>query len=283
MRTLTKIIIGAAGTATLATVALGIRRVMEDRRMARIERALREKEAGKPVEETFSEAMVDNLPAPARHYLLHAIQPGTPLAQSVRLRISGRMRPREGADLIDFTADETLAPPRGFVWTARLKMGLLPLRVQDHYVHGDGAVAVHGLGIVPIGRDAGPDVTRSSRHRLAGESIWLPSSLLSRAGVRWTAVDENRARVTLTIDGEVIPLTLQIDETGRLREVTMARYGDVGVEAWQPIPYGFAVEDEQTFEGYTIPSALRGGWWYGTDRYDAEEASHFHIQEASFH
>ena len=62
----------------------------------------------------------------------------------------------------------------------------------------------------------------------------------------------------------------------------MIRYGDVGVDTWQPIPYGFAVEDEQTFGGYTIPSLLHGGWWYGTDRYDAQGASRFRIHEASF-
>ena len=277
--TWTKIAVGAAGVAVLTTLALGIRRAVMDRRIARTEQALRAEKTG----EVFSEALVDNLPAPAQRYFRHAIQPGTRLARSVRLQISGRMRPQEGASPIDLTAEETLAPPRGFVWTAQLWMGLVPIRVQDHYAHGDGAVSVHALSIVPLGRDAGPDVTRSSRGRLAGESVWLPSALLPSSGARWEAVDEADARVTLTIDGDPIPLTLQIDETGRLREVTMMRYGDVGVDTWQPLPYGFAVEDEQTFGGYTIPSALRGGWWYGTDRYDPEEASCFHIHETSFY
>ena len=62
----------------------------------------------------------------------------------------------------------------------------------------------------------------------------------------------------------------------------MERHGDVGVEWWGPIPYGFAVEEERTFEGYTIPTRVRGGWWYGTERYDVADASLFRVVDARF-
>ena len=202
-----KIAVGAAGLAVLATVALGIRRAVKDRRIARIVHVLR----AETTKDVFNEALVDNLPVPAQRYFRHAIQPGTQLARSVQLQISGRMRPQEGAHPVDLAAQETLAPPRGFVWTAQLWMGLVPIRVQDHYARGDGAVSIHALSVVPLGNDAGPDVTRSSQGRLAGESVWLPSALLPGLGASWEAVDDTHARVTLTIDGEAIPLTLQIE------------------------------------------------------------------------
>jgi hypothetical protein len=82
MSTWTKVAVGAAGVATLSTLALGIRRVAVDRRLARTEQALR---AEKP-REVFSEALVNDLPAPAQRYFRHAIQPGPRLARSVRLR-----------------------------------------------------------------------------------------------------------------------------------------------------------------------------------------------------
>jgi hypothetical protein len=80
-------------------------------------------------------------------------------------------------------------------------MGLVPIRVQDHYAHGDGAVSVQALSVIPLGRDAGPNATRSSRGRL-NESVWLPSALLPGSGAKWEAVDAAHARVTLTIDGD---------------------------------------------------------------------------------
>ena len=180
---------------------------------------------------------------------------------------------------MEVTADEVLNPSKGFVWAARMKMGLVPVTAADHYLSGDGAVDVTALGIFPAAHEAGPDVTRSSRHRAAAESVWVPSSLLSGA---WEAIDTHHARVTTTLDGEAIPMTLTLGEDGRLREVQMMRHGKEGVDTWQLIPYGFLVDEERTFGGYTIPSVIWGGWWYGTEEYDPDTASGFEVLEAEF-
>jgi len=34
------------------------------------------------------------------------------------------------------------------------------------------------------------------------------------------------------------------------------------------IPYGASLGEERTFGGYTIPSKIKVGWWYGTERYN---------------
>lgn len=267
------------GVAVAAGLALGGRALWKERTLSQLERSLAQPTGdGKP----FDEAMLADLPPSAQRYLRHTIAPGTPLATSVRLRMSGRMRPSPGADFVDLKAEETLAPPRGFVWRARLRMKGLPVRVDDYYAAGRGEVAVSLLRAIPIQTNRSSDVTRSARGRLAGESVWVPAALLPSAGAVWEEIDENRARATITIDGEPIALTLRVDEGGRLQEVTMRRYGNVGVPDWQEIPYGFAVEREETFGGYTIPTKLRGGWWYGTERYVAEEASSFTVHDARY-
>lgn len=232
--------------------------------------------------DTFEANLVDHLPDPARRYLLHAIEPGTTIARSVRLRMDGRMKPRENADHVYLTAEEMLNPPRGFVWKAHLKIGPVSIEVVDFYTGNEGAVDISVFGAIPVSHVGGVDVTRSSRHRLAAESVWIPSALLPGPDVTWEPVDDSHARVSINVDGEKIPITLTIDEAGRLKEVTMHRYGDVKVDTWQLIPYGFSVEEEKTFSGFTIPSRLRGGWWYGTDRYEPEGASSFQIRDAVY-
>lgn len=63
----------------------------------------------------------------------------------------------------------------------------------------------------------------------------------------------------------------------------MLRHGDVGVPGWQPIPYGARVEAEASVGGgYTIPTRMRGGWWYGTERYTPDDASVFRVRGARF-
>lgn len=228
----------------------------------------------------FSPDWVTDLPAPARRYLRHAIAPGTPLARIVRLEMDGSMRPRPGGPRVALTAEEILAPHVGFTWTARARMFGLPVRVHDYYYDNEGGVRVTILGLIPLARETGDDVKRSSRGRLVAEAVWCPTALVD-PGVRWDAVDADRARFTLTVDGDSITVTIRVDTDGALREVTLERWGKVDVPAARPIPYGFEVVEEATFEGVTIPVRLRGGWWYGTDQFDPEAAAEFVIRAAS--
>ena len=260
-------------------LALRVRRAAEDRRAERLEQQLYAVPTEPP---RFTDALVADLPEPARRYLRHAIAPGTPLAPAVRLALEGTMTPTPGGAPVELTADEVLAPQRGFVWTARARMAGLPVRVRDRYAADDGGVRVHLLGLLPLPSSAEQDdVARSSRGRLVGEAVWCPTALLG-PGVAWEAVDAERARFSLTVDGEAVAVTLRIGADGALREVTLDRWGDVGVDHFQPIPYGFAVAVEGTFGGVTIPTRIRGGWWYGTDRFDAAAAASFVVTGARF-
>ena len=36
----------------------------------------------------------------------------------------------------------------------------------------------------------------------------------------------------------------------------------------------------RAFDGYTIPTRVRGGWWYGTERYDPAGASLLRVLDA---
>src|SRR5689334_20856807 len=133
----------------------------------------------------FAERLVRDLPAVARRYLLHAIAAGTPLAGVVELEttFSMKLEPRAKRPT-ELTGGETLAPLEGFVWAARARRGPFLIRVRDHYIDGEGGVRLTVFG-VPAVIARGPDVTRSARHRLAIESIWLPSSLLPADNVVW--------------------------------------------------------------------------------------------------
>jgi len=227
---------------------------------------------------TFDPAMTDGLPDPAARMLRHALEPGTALAGAVRLDLTGSVV--QGGRRLNLTARELLVPGRGFAWEARATWGPLFVAVRDHYLAGAGEVAVRLLDLVPLGGERGPDTAASSRGRLAGESFWVPAMLLPGAGARWSAIDDHRAQVHLTIDGESEAVTLAVAPDGRVTELTMMRWGDVGVDEPRRIPYGFRVSDETTFDGCTIASSVEGGWWYGTNRYRPESASRFRVDRA---
>jgi hypothetical protein len=192
------------------------------------------------------------------------------------------MRPKPGARPLAITAEETLAPGIGFAWLATARVGPFTMRVLDAYHHDEGFMMGRFLGVIPLMNASGDDVTRSSRGRLAAESVFVPPALLAGPGIRWEPIDDERALAVHEIDGEVLPVTIRVDGEGALVEITMERHGDVGGSGWSPTPYGFSVEQEGAFEGVRMPSILRGGWWYGTDGYDPEQASMFEILDARF-
>lgn len=267
-----------AGAAALAATGLGVHRLLTDGRSRAVESDLFTATERLP---TFSETDLGGLPEPARRWLRHAITPGTPLAPACRLWMDGTMTPTPGGAPVDLSAVETLAPRRGFVWTARARMNGLPVRVRDHYHRGEGGVGVVALGVVPLPLGSGPDVTRSSRGRLVAEGVWCPTALL-HPRVTWESVDEHRARYTIAIDGEPVSVTIRVAPDGALREVSLLRWGDVDGPPARLIPYGFGVDEERTFGGVTIPSRLTGGWHYGTDRFEPATAATFEVHRAAF-
>jgi hypothetical protein len=219
------------------------------------------------VVDRFEPMMVSDLPEPARRYFLHAIQPQTPLAQVVRLAMAGEMRLGPRQPWLRLRAQQTFAPPTGFVWEASVGRGLTRFAGADTYAHGQGRVAFRLWDLVPIVRASGPDVSRAARGRLAIESIWQPVALLPQRGVAWTSIDDRMARAVVPIDGEAMPLTLTVAPDGSLESAVMGRWGNLTPDGgYAAIPFGVDVVAERTFGGYTVPSEVRVGWWYGTDR-----------------
>jgi hypothetical protein len=124
------------------------------------------------------------------------------------------------------------------------------------------------LGIIPLIKAAGSDITRSAAGRVAGKSVWLPSALAGNA-VSWTARDSSHAHASFTVAGEQTELSPTIGPNGRLESISLKRWGNPEGADFRYADFGGVVEDERTFGAYTIPSRLRAGWHFGTARFEA--------------
>ncbi len=225
----------------------------------------------------FDAAAVAGLPEPARRWLRHAIVPGTPLWPSGELTMRGEIRLGVWRR---FTARQVLAPPHGFVWAARTRLAGLPVTGFDRLSAGSGQLRWRLAGVVPVVSADGPDVTRSAAGRLAGETVLAPTTALP---ARWSAgADGDRAVATWLVAGVEERVELQVGPDGRLLGVTMRRWGDPDGVPFGRYPFGVAVDAEATFGGVTIPSVLRAGWWWGTDRQQQGEFFRAEITGASW-
>ena len=214
----------------------------------------------------FNPDRLDGLPDPAQRYLTHALQPGTPLVQAVRLSMHGEIK--LGA-WRSFKAEEVIRWDRGMIWRATVRMMGVPVHGSDRLVDGVGAQRWKLLGLIPVMTADGPDVARSTAGRMAAEAIWLPT-VLAHDDVTWTAMDAHRAKAAFTVQGEPVELTLTVDDDGRLEAVTLPRWGDPGNGPFREVAFGGVMEAERTVGGITIPTQLRIGWYPGTDRFDTE-------------
>lgn len=211
-------------------------------------------------------AELTRCPSAARRYLEHAIAPGTPLAQTVRLQMRGEIKLRKW---LPFTAEEVIAWGHGFIWGATVRMFGMPIRGSDRWLHGQGSMRWRLLGLVPVMTAAGPDITRSAAGRMNIEAVWLPS-VFCRQDVSWNGDDATSARAQFHAHDEDTQLDLTIDPQGRLEMVRMSRWGNPDETAFRYADFGALVEEEKTFDGYTIPTRLRIGWYIGTERFESE-------------
>jgi hypothetical protein len=114
----------------------------------------------------------------------------------------------------------------------------------------------------------GPDLSRSAAGRAAGEAMWVPTALLPRFGVDWSAADDRHLTARWRIDATQVELHLVVDAEGRLRAGVFQRWGD---------PDQTGTWSLHRFGGVSVPSTGRAGWFYGTDRWRQGEFFRYRI------
>lgn len=220
----------------------------------------------------FTVAELDGLDAPVRRHLLRAIAPGAPLAQCGRLSMRGSIKLGRW---LPFRARQVLNPHVGFIWAARVA-GVIA--GSDHYLDGTGGMNWKLGGLLTVAHAGGPDTSRSAAGRGGAEAIWLPTAMLPRYGVRWSAQDDNHLTAHHQFDDTTLDIRLTLDHDGDIRSVVFDRWGDPDQTGeWDLHPFGGEITGQRTFGGLTIPGSGRLGWHFGTDRWPDGEFFRFKI------
>ncbi|WP_375173565.1 DUF6544 family protein [Pseudooceanicola sp.] len=215
----------------------------------------------------FDPAMVADLPAPARRFFEGAIRPGTPLYRVAEIEMTGRfdLGSLEAPRPLEMQARQVLAGVQGFLWQARMRGGM---RVSGS--DSEGWTRFWLAGLIPVARVGGDaDHRRSAFGRSVAEAvIWLPSSVLPQPGVTWEAVDDQRARVTITRDGMEQSAEITLNAAGHAVEITLPRWSNANSEkTYRVQPFGGTLSDHREVGGLVIPFAAEVGNHVGTADY----------------
>lgn len=165
----------------------------------------------------------DEVPAPAARYLRSALVEGQSRVRAARVVQRGEFRARESPDPAagwrPFQAEQyfTVEPP-GFVWDAAI--GVAPgawVRVRDAWAGGRASMVGALWGVLPVVRAADhPHLRLGALQRFLAESVWLPTALLPGPRLRWSAVDNRRARATLVDGGTEAMLEFEFAPGGEI-------------------------------------------------------------------
>jgi hypothetical protein len=225
--------------------------------------------------EVFDPRRTADLPEPVQKWLRHSIREATPLARTGWLRMRGQIRIGSWRP---FTATQVLAPGVGFIWAAVARFAGIPVLGYDKYVDGAGEMRWRLGGLVPVMSAENPDISTSAAGRLAAESVFVPTAF---AAAHWN-FDDTGVHATWMIDHQCESVRLDIGDDGRLRGITMQRWGNPAGASFGRHPFGVDVHSEREFDGITIPTEVRAGWWWHTPRQPDGEFFRATVTDAAF-
>ena len=251
------LVIAAAGTVAIGYAAW--RRATASRVEA-LDAEARRRRA--PDGQPFGKSKAANLPAPVARYLAFSLPEGQRRIRTARIHWTGEMRLQPDAPWSPYTAEQrfTSSPP-GFVWDATVRMmPLVPVRVRDSYVGGEGRMLGRLASVVTVVNVAGtPEMAQGALARWLGEAAWLPTAFRPGEGVAWEAVDDSTARATVT-DGAVgVSADFHFAPSGALTRMTAMRYRDVNGHGVLT-PFEGRYSRYARFAGMMLPTSAEVAW-----------------------
>lgn len=256
--------------AVLAPVALSVWRRADERALAARWRALVARVDANPL--VFDPDALQDLPEPARRFLIAAIRPGTPLYTVAEIAMHGdfSLGTKEKPDYQPMRACQLLAPPHGFVWQVRVGQGALHFVGSDAAFPGGSWTRFWLASLLPVARMGGnADHALSSFGRYMAEAIfWSPGALMPSDTVRWEALDSETARVTIAHEGFEEEFVVTVDASGRPTQVSFQRWSDANPEkAYRRQPFGGFLSDFREFDGFQLPTTVEAGNHFGSIDY----------------
>jgi len=202
-----------------------------------------------------------SLPEPVQRYLRFAIEDGAPAIRTVGVEHGGafRTKPEQGWFPIRAVEYFTAAVP-GFVWSATIKLAPLAwIDARDRLHDRRGNMLVKLESFFSIADASGPELDQGASLRWLAEAVWFPYAFAGSM-VRWEALSDSSARVTLLGEGLPVTGTVSFDTEGRVVEIVGERYRDVGGGKTVLTPWLGRCGDYRKFGGFCVPAHVEVAW-----------------------
>lgn len=224
------------------------------------------------IQKTFSSEQIRDLPKPVQRYFNYALTENQPYVNTLRLKHGGMFRLSPEKDWMEIRGEQHfIADPPGFVWEGKTKL----FKARDSFVNGEGNLSVYLFGLLRIVNKSGNTVTQAELLRWLGESVWMPTNLLPDEYKRWTAIDDNSAKLTFSTDGQKVYYIVNFNKTGQIVKLETERYMDEN----KLVKWIGKVKDYRQENGMMIPTKIEASWILEDGEYTY---ARFHVNEFEF-
>ncbi len=208
---------------------------------------------------------LNELPTPVQKYFRLVLKEGAPIINRTSLVQKGGFRPK--LELKEWSAIEATqqfsSSPRAFVWSAKIAM--LPgvsIDVCDLYKDGKGGIRGKFLSLFTvIEAKEQKELNEGALQRYLAEAVWFPTALLPSQGVLWSAIDEQRARATVTDGATTTSLEFTFNDNGEIVSAyTPERYREVS-GTYESTPWGGRYANYVDINGYLVPIECEVEWY----------------------
>ncbi|MFC2169526.1 DUF6544 family protein [Acidobacteriota bacterium] len=190
------------------------------------------------------------LPEPVQRYLRHTQIIGKERIHSVRLKMKGQFRLKPEQRWFSLKAEEyyTTDPP-ALVWFGKISpLPLFPVTARDKYFSGKGNMRVKLLSLFPVADESGEEIDKAAIVRYLNEIFWFPTAYLGK-NIKWTPVDENSARVSISDAGTAVSALCFFNENGELINFVADRAYVIGeTKEWHT-----PIHEYKEFNGIRVP------------------------------
>ncbi len=201
----------------------------------------------------YSSKQLDGLPAPVQKYFRHVLKEGQRYISYVNLTHNGVFKTAETKNWIKIDGEEYFTTEKpGFLWHGKTDL----FTVTDKYINGKGKIKVTLLSIYNTINAKGPHYNQGELLRWLGESVWFPTNLLPSDYLKWSAIDNESAKINFNYKSLSLSYIVRFNTLGEIISLETKRYmGDGQLESWIG-----KLSNYQLLNNILIPTSLEAIW-----------------------
>ena len=205
---------------------------------------------------TFRYELLEGLPLPVQRYFRYALPDGQPYIRTATVRHGGRFRQGLNSSWMRIRGETffTTSKP-GLLWKGQTAF----FTAIDSFLWGKGSLSVYLFGLFKIVSGKGYKYSQGELQRWLAESVLFPTNLLPGPTLSWTAVSDDKARMTYTGRRLLLHFLVAFNEHDQITSIKTERYmGNKELKPWTG-----TLSKYQKINGVRVPTVMKASWRLG--------------------